>query len=204
MKAKTSGSVCFATAPNKYIFSLAGADICSNAESSYLARLYLRTPICTVKRFVGQGEFGEVYEVVWAGVGKDRGATMAMKTVRLADVSSEKRDECRILLIEEILTVRRTSQQKRAPENDSPVQLDCFYIVRFSWINHFSVSVRKLFLLLDTAIGCSCQVPSERRQRPPRAHHGILHRRRGVLQLPRFRDRPRPRDRHSRGKWRTL
>lgn len=57
-------------------------------------------------QFVGQGAFGEVYQVVWTGVGTDRGATLAMKTVRLADIDLEKRDECRVLLVEEILTVR--------------------------------------------------------------------------------------------------
>lgn len=65
-----------------------------------------RNPLCTVTRFVGQGAFGEVYQVVWKGVGTDWGSTMAMKTVRLVDVSSDKRDEYRVLLVEEILTVR--------------------------------------------------------------------------------------------------
>lgn len=44
--------------------------------------------------------------MVWKGVGTDWGSTMAMKTVRLVDVSSDKRDEYRVLLVEEILTVR--------------------------------------------------------------------------------------------------
>lgn len=65
-----------------------------------------RTTLCTVTRFVDQGAFGEVYQVVWKGVGTDWGSTMAMKTVRLADISSDKRDEYRVLLVEEILTVR--------------------------------------------------------------------------------------------------
>lgn len=65
-----------------------------------------RTPLCTVTRFVGQGAFGEVYEVTWTGVGTDWGVTMAMKTIRLADVTSDARDEYRVLLVEEILTVR--------------------------------------------------------------------------------------------------
>lgn len=64
------------------------------------------TPLCTVTRFVGQGAFGEVYEVVWAGVGRERGATLAMKTVRLADLDMDKQDEYRVLLLEEILTVK--------------------------------------------------------------------------------------------------
>lgn len=68
--------------------------------------LNLSTSLCTVTRFVGQGAFGEVYEVVWTGVGRERGATLAMKTVRLADLDTDKRDEYRVLLVEEILTVR--------------------------------------------------------------------------------------------------
>lgn len=63
------------------------------------------TPLCTVKRSVGQGAFGEVYNVVWTGIGVDWGTTLAMKTVRLADISSSDRDEYRVLLMEEILTV---------------------------------------------------------------------------------------------------
>lgn len=64
------------------------------------------TPLCTVTQSVGQGAFGEVYQVVWKGIGTDRGETLAMKTVRLADISSDERDEYRVLLMEEILTVR--------------------------------------------------------------------------------------------------
>lgn len=67
--------------------------------------LNLRSSLCTVTRFVGQGAFGEVYEVVWTSVGRERGETMAMKTVRLADLDSDTRDEYRVLLVEEILTV---------------------------------------------------------------------------------------------------
>lgn len=66
----------------------------------------VNTPLCTVKQSVGQGAFGEVYQVVWTGIGSDRGSTLAMKTVRLADISSDERDEYRVLLMEEILTVR--------------------------------------------------------------------------------------------------
>lgn len=65
------------------------------------------TPLCTVKQPVGQGAFGEVYQVVWTGFGADRGATLAMKTTRLADISSNERDEYRVLLMEEMLTVSR-------------------------------------------------------------------------------------------------
>eukprot|EP00903_Cladosiphon_okamuranus_P013903 g12931.t1 len=65
------------------------------------------TPLCTVKQPVGQGAFGEVYQVVWTGIGADRGATLAMKTTRLADISSNERDEYRVLLVEEILTAVR-------------------------------------------------------------------------------------------------
>lgn len=63
------------------------------------------TSLCTVKQSVGQGAFGEVYNVVWTGIGVDWGTTLAMKTVRLADISSSDRDEYRVLLMEEILTV---------------------------------------------------------------------------------------------------
>lgn len=58
---------------------------------------------------MGKGAFGEVYEVLWTGLGTDWGAVMAMKTVRLADLSSDKRDEVRVLLMEEILTVSVTA-----------------------------------------------------------------------------------------------
>ena len=58
-----------------------------------------------VTQFIGQGAFGEVHKVLWTGVGADRGATLAMKTVRLADITSDERDEYRVLLVEEILTV---------------------------------------------------------------------------------------------------
>eukprot|EP00752_Nemacystus_decipiens_P014145 g12578.t2 len=61
----------------------------------------------TVKQSVGQGAFGEVYQVVWTGIGADRGATLAMKTTRLADINSNERDEYRVLLMEEILTAVR-------------------------------------------------------------------------------------------------
>lgn len=65
----------------------------------------VNTPLCTVKQSVGQGAFGEVYKVEWKGIGVDRGATLAMKTTRLADVRTNEHDEYRILLMEEILTV---------------------------------------------------------------------------------------------------
>lgn len=69
----------------------------------------VNTPLCTVTQSVGQGAFGEVYQVVWTGIGADRGATLAMKTTRLADISSNERDEYRVLLMEEILTVSQRS-----------------------------------------------------------------------------------------------
>lgn len=65
----------------------------------------VNSPLCTVKQSVGQGAFGEVYQVVWTGIGADRGTTLAMKTIRLADVNLEERDGYRIILLEEILTV---------------------------------------------------------------------------------------------------
>lgn len=43
--------------------------------------------------------------MLWTGVGADWGATLAMKTVRLADITPGERDEYRVLLVEEILTV---------------------------------------------------------------------------------------------------
>ena len=43
--------------------------------------------------------------MLWTGVGADWGETLAMKTVRLADVPPDKRDEYRIIFVEEILTV---------------------------------------------------------------------------------------------------
>ena len=70
----------------------------------------VKTPLCTVTQPVGQGAFGEVYQVVWTGIGADRGATLAMKTTRLADISSNERDEYRVLLMEEILTVSQSKQ----------------------------------------------------------------------------------------------
>lgn len=70
----------------------------------------VKTPLFTVKRSIGQGAFGEVYQVVWTGIGADRGATVAMKTTRLADITSDDRDEYRVLLMEEILTVSQEKQ----------------------------------------------------------------------------------------------
>ncbi|CAM9504523.1 unnamed protein product, partial [Scytosiphon promiscuus] len=67
----------------------------------------VNTPLCTVKQSVGQGAFGEVYQVIWTGIGADRGTTLAMKAVRLADVKFDERDGYRIILLEEILTAVR-------------------------------------------------------------------------------------------------
>jgi hypothetical protein len=63
--------------------------------------------LCTVEEFVGRGAFGEVYAVRWKGVGRDRAKIFAMKTVRFKDIDEDKRDEYRILLVEEILTAAR-------------------------------------------------------------------------------------------------
>lgn len=81
------------------------------------------TPLCTVKQSVGQGAFGEVYQVVWTGIGADRGTTLAMKAVRLADVKLDERDAYRIILLEEILTVSDMSPEaaKRKTSNTTPL-----------------------------------------------------------------------------------
>ncbi|CAM9192349.1 unnamed protein product, partial [Chrysoparadoxa australica] len=63
--------------------------------------------LCKVEEFLGQGAFGEVYKVTWSGVGRDRGKVFAMKTVRFKDIPEEKRDEYRILLVEEVLNAVR-------------------------------------------------------------------------------------------------
>lgn len=83
------------------------------------------TPLCTVKQSVGRGAFGEVYQVVWTGIGADRGATLAMKTTRLADISSDERDEYRVLLMEEILTVCQKRQLSVKDLNMNAIACDC-------------------------------------------------------------------------------
>lgn len=75
--------------------------------------------------------------MVWTGVGNERGATFAMKTIRLADINTDKRDECRVFLVEEILTVRavsrrncsttRTATTERSQEDDNKPKKGLFF-----------------------------------------------------------------------------
>ncbi|CAM9234091.1 unnamed protein product [Ectocarpus sp. 12 AP-2014] len=105
----------------------------------------VNTPLCTVKQSVGQGAFGEVYQVVWTGIGSDRGSTLAMKTVRLADVSSDERDEYRVLLVEEILAAVRVKPHPNVVN------------VRFAHIMGFCSENEEYFCFEDFVTGKSLE-----------------------------------------------
>ncbi|CAM9827511.1 unnamed protein product [Ectocarpus fasciculatus] len=105
----------------------------------------VNTPLCTVKQSVGQGAFGEVYQVVWTGIGSDRGSTLAMKTVRLADISSDERDEYRVLLMEEILTAVRVKPHPNVVN------------VRFAHIMGFCSENEEYFCFEDFVTGKSLE-----------------------------------------------
>ncbi|CAM9788241.1 unnamed protein product, partial [Ectocarpus sp. 13 AM-2016] len=105
----------------------------------------VNTPLCTVKQSVGQGAFGEVYQVVWTGIGSDRGSTLAMKTVRLADISSDERDEYRVLLVEEILAAVRVKPHPNVVN------------VRFAHIMGFCSENEEYFCFEDFVTGRSLE-----------------------------------------------
>ncbi|CAM9502681.1 unnamed protein product [Ectocarpus sp. 4 AP-2014] len=105
----------------------------------------VNTTLCTVKQSVGQGAFGEVYQVVWTGIGSDRGSTLAMKTVRLADISSDERDEYRVLLVEEILAAVRVKPHPNVVN------------VRFAHIMGFCSENEEYFCFEDFVTGKSLE-----------------------------------------------